>query len=71
VSGQLLFVRVVLSDGPIEAVVTIVSSKRAGDAARKRWNLGVRIQQMSDADRERLASYLEKRAKDEPVIISE
>jgi predicted Zn-ribbon and HTH transcriptional regulator len=67
----LLFVRVDLPEGPIEAVVTIVSSKRAGEAARKRWMLGVRIQQMSDADHERLASYLEKRAQDEPVFISE
>ena len=68
---RLLFVRVDLPEGPIEAVVNIVSSKRAGEAAGKRWNLGVRIQQMSDEDRERLAGYLAKRGKDEPVIISE
>ena len=71
VRGQLLFVRVDLPDAPIEAVVTIVSSSRTGEASKKRWNLGVKIQQMSDEDRERLASYLEKRAKDEPVILSE
>jgi len=71
VHSRLLFVRVDLPDGPIEGVVTIVSSERVGEAARKRWILGVRIQQMSDADRERLANYIEKRAKDEPVLISD
>jgi predicted Zn-ribbon and HTH transcriptional regulator len=65
--GRMLFVRIDLPEGSIEAVVVIVSSERAG----KRWALGVKIQQMADEDRERLASYLEKRAKDEPVVISE
>ena len=69
--GQLLFVRVDLPEGSIEAVVTIVSSERGGEATKKRWTLGVKIQQMSDEDRERLAGYMEKRAKDEPVLISE
>ena len=69
--GRLMFIRIDLTEGPIEAVVSIVSSERSGEAAKKRWILGVKIQQMSDADRERLSSYLEKRAKDEPVIISE
>jgi hypothetical protein len=69
--GRLLFVRIDLPEGPIEAVVTIVSSERGGEGAKKRWTLGVNIQQMSDADRERLAAYLEKRARDEPVVISE
>ena len=69
--GRLLFVRIDLPEGPIEAVVTIVSSERGGEGAKKRWTLGVNIQQMSDADRERLAAYLEKRARDEPVVISD
>jgi len=69
--GRLLFVRVDLPEGPIEAVVTIVNSERGGEGAKRRWTLGVKIQQMSDADRERLTSYLEKRARDEPVVISD
>lgn len=69
--GRLLFVRIDLPEGPIEAVVAIVSSERGGEGAKKRWTLGVKLQQMSDADRERLTSYLEKRAKDEPVVISD
>jgi PilZ domain len=70
-TGRLLFVRVDLPEGAIESVVTIVSSERAGEDAKKRWILGVNIQQMSDPDRERLANYLEKRGKDEPVVITE
>lgn len=69
--GRLLFVRIDLPDGPIEAVVTIVSSERGGEGAKKRWTLGVKIQQMSDTDGERLAGYVEKRGKDEPVVISD
>lgn len=69
--GRLLFVRVDLPEGPIEAVVTIVSSDRTGEETKKKWILGVKIHQMSDVDREKLAAYLEKRSKGEPVIISE
>ena len=35
--GRLLFVRVDLPDGPIEAVVTIVSAKRTGEEGKKKW----------------------------------
>ncbi|HEX7335016.1 MAG TPA: PilZ domain-containing protein [Pyrinomonadaceae bacterium] len=69
--GRLLFVRVDLPEGPIEGVVTIVSSERGGEATQKRWTLGVNIQQISDADRERLADYLAKRGNHEPVVISD
>lgn len=69
--GRLLFVRVDLPEGSIEAVVKIVSSDRAGDEGKKKWALGVNIHQMADSDRERLSAYLEKRAQGEPVIISE
>jgi len=69
--GGLLFVRVDLPEGPIEAVVKIVTSERAGDASKKRWLIGANIHQMSDDDRERLNEYLEKRRRGEPLIISE
>ena len=69
--GSLLFVRVDLPDSPVEAVVKIVTSDRAGEEVKKRWLLGVNIQQMSDADREKLAAYLEKRRQGEPVVISD
>jgi len=69
--GRLLFVKVDLPEGPIEAVVTIVTTARAGEETRKRWLLGVNIHQIPDADRERLAAYLEKRQTEDAVIVSE
>ncbi|HKG79950.1 MAG TPA: PilZ domain-containing protein [Pyrinomonadaceae bacterium] len=69
--GRLLFVRIDLPDGPIEAVVSIVMSDRAGEDGKKRWALGVSIHQISDENRERLTAYLEKRSKGEPLSISE
>jgi hypothetical protein len=69
--GRLLFVRIDLPEGLIESVVTIVTSDRTGEEGRKKWLLGVSIHQMSDPDRERLTSYLDKRLTEQPVIISE
>jgi hypothetical protein len=69
--GGLLFVRVDLPEGPIEAVVKMVTSARTGEEGKKRWLIGANIHQMSDEDRERLTAYLEKRRKGEPLIISE
>jgi hypothetical protein len=69
--GGLLFVRLDLPEGPIEGVVKIVTSERAGEEGKKKWLLGVDIHQMSDEDRERLTTYLEKRRQGEPVVISE
>ena len=69
--GGLLFVRVDLPEGSVEGVVKIVNSQRAGDERKKKWLLGVNIYQMSDDDRERLTTYLEKRRQGEPVLISD
>ena len=69
--GGLLFVRVDLPEGSIEGVVKIVNSERAGEEGKKKWMLGVDIHQMSDADRERLTTYLEKRRRGEPVLVSD
>jgi hypothetical protein len=70
-TGRLLFVRVDLPDSPIEAVVTLVVHERAGDERRKKWLLGVKIQQMSDDDTERLENYLKSRADSRPVVITD
>jgi hypothetical protein len=69
--GGMLFVRVDLPEGPVEAVVKIVTSERTGEESKKRWLLGATIHQMSDGDRERLDDYLEKRRRGEPLIISD
>lgn len=69
--GRLLFVRIDLPDHPIESVVAIVTHSRIGEAQRRRWLLGVKILQITDADTEQLSAYIERRASGEPVIISE
>lgn len=69
--GRLFFVRIDLPDGPIEAVVALVTHDRAGEERRKKWSLGVRIHQMSDADTERLDAYLKTRSESGPVVLTE
>lgn len=69
--GRLLFVRVDLPEATIEAVTAIVTHSRTGEEKKRKWLLGVKIQQMSEEDTEKLTQYLEKRAKSRPVVISE
>jgi hypothetical protein len=69
--GRLLFIRLDLPEGPAEAVVAVVTSDRAPEEAKKKWTLGVKIHQISDADRERLDRYLAKRAQGEPLILAD
>ena len=69
--GRLLFVRMDLPEGAIEAVVTIVTHDRSEGEGKGKWLLGVNIYQMSETDTARLAAYLEKRAQGEPLIVSE
>lgn len=70
-AGRLLFVRVELPEGAVEAVVTLVSHSRLGDERRKKWSLGVTIQQMSDDDTKRLEAYLKARADGRPVVFTD
>lgn len=70
-AGRLLFVRVDLPEGPIEAVVTMVTRDRIGTERKRRWFLGVKLHQISEADTARLTAYLEKRGQAEPLVISE
>ena len=67
--GRLLFVRIELPEGPLEAVVAVVTHDRAGDERRKKWSLGVKIHQMSDDDTKLLETYLKTRAEGRPVVI--
>lgn len=60
--GRLLFVRVDLPEASIEAVVAIVTHERRTDG-QKQWLLGVKIHQISDTDKELLASYIERRSR--------
>ena len=69
--GRLLFIRVDLPEGAIEAVVRLVTHDRVGSERKRKWSLGVKVHQMSDDDTQRLEEYLEKLATGRPVIISE
>jgi len=69
--GRLLFVRVDLPEGAIQAVVAIVTHDRIGAGKKRRWFLGVKMHQISEADSDRLAAYLETRDKTMPLVISE
>lgn len=69
-AGRLLFVRVDLPDGPIEAVVAIITHERVGEGPKRRWLLGVKIHQIAEPDTERLTTYLERRAGEEPVVLT-
>jgi len=67
--GRLLFVRIHLPDATIEAVVSIVNHHRFGKDKKRKWFLGVKIQQISDASKRDLDAYLAKRAHEEPLIL--
>lgn len=69
--GRLLFVSINLPEGPVEAVVTLITHDRVGEERKKKWLLGVRIHQMSDEHTERLDEYLKNRAVGRPVVITE
>ena len=65
--GQLLFVTIDLPNGPIDAVVSIVSHERSGGDQGKRL-VGVSVINMNDSDTARLAAYLDKCAEREQVL---
>jgi hypothetical protein len=59
--GCLLFVRVDLPNGPVEAVVSVVTLDRAeSDAGIGKWIAGVSIYQMTEAEMARLRYYLDR-----------
>ena len=67
--GRLLFVRVQLPEATIEAVVSIVNTQRIGEDKKRKWYLGVKVQQISDEHKELLKAYLTKRQEGEPLVI--
>ncbi len=69
--GQLLFVSINLPSATIEAVVSIVNHHRFGEDNKRKWFLGVKVQQMSESSKADLDTYLKKRARDEPLILME
>jgi hypothetical protein len=69
--GRLLFVRVSLPEGPIEAVVSIASHRRIGEEGKRKWFIGASIYRMSETDTAQLVTYLDKREKADPLRKSE
>ncbi len=69
--GRLVFVRVDIPAGHVEAGVANVTHDRIGEERRKKWALGVKIHQMSEEHSERLDEYLKHRASGQPVVITE
>jgi hypothetical protein len=59
--GRLLFVNVVLPNGPVDAVVSIVTLNRTeSEAGIGKWIAGASIYQMTEEDMARLRSYLDR-----------
>jgi hypothetical protein len=69
--GRLLFIRIDLPAATIELVVSIANHRRIGENIKRKWFLGVRIHQISEADNAVLLAYIEERATEQPLIISE
>lgn len=67
--GRLLLVRIDLPAARIEAVVSKRNHYRIGES--KKWVLGVKIEQIAEGDKAKLISYLEQRAIEQPVVITD
>jgi len=63
--GCPLYVNVNLPDAVIAAVLSTITCVRG----QAKWSVGAAITQMSDSDAARLATYLEKRAAAEPILV--
>lgn len=68
--GCFLYVTVSLPAAAVAAVVSIVTCDRLGANGQAKWFVGAKVMQMSDADAVRLAAFLEKRGKTEPLVVS-
>ena len=67
-TGRLLVVTITLPNGPVDAVVTIVTHERVGKEGPASWMVRASITQMSEGDTALLVSYLEKRGNEAPLF---
>ena len=67
--GRLLLVRMDVPTARVEAVVSIRNHQRIGES--KKWMLGVKLEQIGEADKAKLVDYLEQRASQIPVVVSD
>jgi hypothetical protein len=67
--GQIFFVIVDLPNGPIEAVVSVISHERSkGEQGKGKRLVAASLCNMNDSDTARLAAYLDKCAERKPVL---
>lgn len=67
--GRLFLVRIDLPAARIEAVVSNRNHHRIGES--KKWILGVKVEQIAEAEKTKLLTYLEQRATEQPVVITD
>jgi hypothetical protein len=66
--GRLLLVVINLPDGAMEAVVkTVTHQRNENPDGPATWLVGTAIVQISDADKQRLSTYLDKRSSEESL----
>ena len=65
--GRLLLIRIRLPEATVEAVVSVLNHHRVVENKNKKWVLGVKLQQISETDKENLMAYLKKRELSEPL----
>jgi hypothetical protein len=70
--GRLLFVTINLPNGRIEALLSVLNYQRSGSEEGKgKWVIGGAFSNIKEEDAALLSSYLEKRAKTEPVLTAD
>lgn len=71
-TGRLLFVGISLPNAPVDALITTVTHKRVqSEEGKPSWFISATITQMTESDTALLATYLEGRAKREPIFLQE
>ena len=66
--GCPLYVTVSLPAGVIAAVLSTITCSRAGVNGQAKWYAGTKVTQMSDEDAARLAAFIERCVKREPLL---
>lgn len=71
-TGRLLFVGIMLPNGPVDALITTVTHNRVtSDEGRPTWFISATITQMTESDTAQLAAYLKDMAKRIPIFLQD
>lgn len=67
---RLLYVTIDLLNGPISAVVSVISRDRTvNEQGIGKWLVGAAFENISENDTARLAAYLDRRAEEDPIVL--